>query len=62
VYGDLYRDIVYHGGMVIGTFGLIWSGGTTAYYTEPPTDMPGGDAIFFGSGNDSYIALPVVPN
>jgi len=38
-YGDLYRDIVYHGGMVIGSFGLIWSGGTTAYYTQPPTDI-----------------------
>ena len=44
-YGDLYRDIVYQGGMVIGSFGLIWSGGTTAYYTEPPTDMPSGDAV-----------------
>ncbi|MGH2786158.1 MAG: CocE/NonD family hydrolase [Actinomycetota bacterium] len=44
-YGDLYRDIVYHGGMVIGTFGLIWSAGTTAYYTEPPTDLPSGSAI-----------------
>ncbi len=38
-YGDLYRDITYHGGMVIGSFGLIWSGGTIAYYTEPPTDV-----------------------
>ena len=44
-YGDLYRDIVYHGGMVIGTFGLIWSGGTTAYYTQPPTDLPSAAAI-----------------
>lgn len=39
-YGDLYRDIVYHGGMVIGSFGLIWSAGTTAYFLEPPTDSP----------------------
>ena len=38
-YGDLYRDIVYHGGMVIGSFGAIWSAGTTAYYTQPPTDV-----------------------
>ena len=44
-YGDLYRDIVYHGGMVIGSFGLVWSGGTTAYYTEPPTDVPAAPAI-----------------
>lgn len=38
-YGDLYRDIVYHGGMAIGSFGQIWSAGTQAYYTEPPTDV-----------------------
>jgi uncharacterized protein len=44
-YGDLYRDIVYHGGMVIGTFGLVWSGGTTAYYTEPPRDLPATPAV-----------------
>ena len=44
-YGDLYRDIVYHGGMVIGTFGAIWSGGTTAYYTQPPTDLPSAPAV-----------------
>jgi putative CocE/NonD family hydrolase len=37
-YGDLYRDIVYQGGMVIGSFGAIWSGGTTAYYSAPPLD------------------------
>jgi len=58
-YGDLYRDIVYHGGMVIGTFGLIWSGGTTAYYTEPPLDLPSQDAIAAWkdhlSKNDSLI-------
>ena len=44
-YGDLYRDIVYQGGMLIASFGVIWSGGTTAYYTEPPTDMPSAPAI-----------------
>ncbi len=38
-YGDLYRDIVYQGGQLISSFGLIWSGGTSAYYTEPPTDV-----------------------
>lgn len=38
-YGDLYRDIVYHGGMVIGSFGQIWSSGTQAYYTAPPLDV-----------------------
>jgi hypothetical protein len=43
-YGDLYRDIVYHGGMVIGSFGLIWSGGTTGFYTAPPAEVPNADA------------------
>jgi len=44
-YGDLYRDIVYQGGMVIGSFGAIWSGGTTAYYSVPPLDVgPSTDA------------------
>lgn len=38
-YGDLYRDIVYHGGMVIGSFGLIWSTGTSAFYLQPPTHV-----------------------
>ena len=65
-YGDLYRDIVYHGGILIGTFGLVWSGGTTAYYTEPPTDVPGGDAVAAWTDhltkNDSlipnYLARP----
>ncbi|HEX9695165.1 MAG TPA: CocE/NonD family hydrolase [Actinomycetota bacterium] len=38
-YGDLYRDIVYHGGQVIGSFGLAWSTGTTGFYTQPPTDV-----------------------
>lgn len=37
-YGDLYRDIVYHGGQLIGSFGTIWSSGTSAYYLQPPTD------------------------
>ena len=38
-YGDLYRDIVYHGGQLIGSFGDIWSTGTTAFYTQPPSDV-----------------------
>lgn len=38
-YGDLYRDIVYHGGLVIGSFGLAWSTGTSAFYTQPPTNV-----------------------
>lgn len=38
-YGDLYRDIVYHGGQLIGSFGNIWSAGTTAFYTQPPSDV-----------------------
>lgn len=38
-YGDLYRDIVYHGGQVIGSFGLAWSSATTGLYTQPPTDV-----------------------
>jgi putative CocE/NonD family hydrolase len=42
-YGDLYRDIVYQGGMVTASFGAIWSAGTTAYYTEPPTDVTTAD-------------------
>ena len=58
-YGDLYRDIVYHGGVVIGTFGAIWSGGSTAYYTEPPTDFPSGPAVNawtdYLTKNDSLI-------
>lgn len=38
-YGDLYRDIVYHGGQLIGSFGTIWSTGTTGFYTQPPMDL-----------------------
>jgi hypothetical protein len=38
-YGDLYRDIVYHGGIVIGSFGAVWSTGTAGYYTAPPLDL-----------------------
>jgi len=28
---DLYRDAVYNGGIVTGSFGVIWAGGTTGY-------------------------------
>ncbi|MCA1832437.1 MAG: CocE/NonD family hydrolase [Actinomycetota bacterium] len=47
-YGDLYRDIVYHGGIVIGSFGTVWSAGTTGYYTAPPLDLntPQGQAAW----------------
>lgn len=38
-YGDLYRDIVYHGGQLITSFGATWAEGTQAYYTQPPTNV-----------------------
>lgn len=38
-YGDLYRDIVYHGGQLIGSFGALWSSAATALYTQPPTNL-----------------------
>ena len=67
-YGDLYRDIVYHGGQVIGSFGLIWSSGTSAYYLQPPTDIdtPAGQAAWLDhlSNNDPmmvpYLTEPFV--
>lgn len=39
---DLYRDIVYTGGILTGSFGLIWSGGTTGYNAigADPTTRP----------------------
>jgi putative CocE/NonD family hydrolase len=39
---DLYRDSVYNGGIVTGSFGLIWSGGTTVYNAPgaDPTTAP----------------------
>jgi uncharacterized protein len=45
---DLYRDIVYTGGILTGSFGVIWSGGTTAY------NAPGADPT---TGPDPAIAL-----
>src|SRR3954451_17058498 len=45
---DLYRDIVYTGGILTGSFGVIWSGGTTAYHP------PGADPT---TGPDPQIAL-----
>jgi putative CocE/NonD family hydrolase len=44
---DLYRDIVFTGGISTGSFGLIWSGGTTAY------NAPGADPT---TGPDPQIA------
>ncbi len=38
-YGDLYRDIVYQGGVMIGSFGAAWSSAATALYTQPPTNV-----------------------
>ncbi len=38
-FGDLYRDIVYHGGQMIASFGALWSGGTSALYYQPPTNV-----------------------
>jgi len=59
-YGDLYRDIVHHGGQTIASFGLIWSGGTTAYYTQPPTNLASADGanawIDHITSNDPMIA------
>jgi putative CocE/NonD family hydrolase len=45
---DLYRDSVYNGGILTGSFGLIWSGGTTAY------NAPGADPT---TGPDPGVAL-----
>ena len=65
-YGDLYRDIVYHGGMVIGSFGAIWSTGTTAYYTQPPSDVgtPAGQAAWLDhlSKNDPMMVPYLLGN
>ena len=39
---DLYRDIVYTGGILTGSFGALWSGGTTVYNAigADPTTLP----------------------
>src|SRR3954452_9505609 len=39
---DLYRDIVYTGGILTGSFGVLWSGGTTGYNAPgaDPTTQP----------------------
>lgn len=37
-FGDLYRDIVYHGGQLIGSFGVLWSSAATSLYLVPPTN------------------------
>ena len=41
---DLYRDIVYTGGILTGSFGLIWSGGTTGYNAIGADPTTGPDA------------------
>lgn len=42
-FGDLYRDIVYHGGMVIGSFGTAWSSAASALYLQPASDIQTAD-------------------
>jgi uncharacterized protein len=49
---DLYRDIVYTGGILTGSFGLIWAGGTTGYNamgadprTGPSPDLAAGALV-----------------
>jgi len=65
---DLYRDAVYNGGMVTGSFGLIWAGGTTGYNavgadpTTSPDPMIATRALFDHLGNDpmflTYLNQP----
>jgi uncharacterized protein len=43
-FSDLYRDIVYTGGIVSGSFGLIWAGGTTGYNAIGADPTTGPDA------------------
>ena len=65
---DLYRDIVYTGGIVTGSFGLIWAGGTEGYNavgadprTNPPPEQAL-NALVDHRGNDpmftTYLAQP----
>ena len=63
---DLYRDIVYTGGILTGSFGAIWSTGTTAYNaigadptTAPDPELAAG-AFVDHLGNDPM--LPVYLN
>ena len=45
---DLYRDIVYTGGILTGSFGLIWAGGTEGYNAigaDPRTNPPPEQAV-----------------
>ena len=65
---DLYRDAVYNGGMVTGSFGLIWAGGTTGYNAvgaDPrtsPDPMIAARAFIDHLGNDpmflTYLNQP----
>jgi putative CocE/NonD family hydrolase len=58
---DLYRDIVYTGGILTGSFGVIWAGGTTAYNAvgADPTTSPdpeiAGHALVDHLGNDPML-------
>ncbi|HEX8207933.1 MAG TPA: CocE/NonD family hydrolase [Solirubrobacteraceae bacterium] len=65
---DLYRDIVYTGGMLTASFGVIWSSGTEGYNlvgADPRTNPPPEQAlkaIVEHRGNDpmftTYMAKP----
>ena len=65
---DLYRDAVYNGGIVTGSFGLIWAGGTTGYNAvgaDPrtsPDPMIAARAFVDHLGNDpmflTYLNAP----
>jgi uncharacterized protein len=43
-FSDLYRDIVYTGGILTGSFGLLWAGGTTGYNAVGADPRTGPDA------------------
>jgi putative CocE/NonD family hydrolase len=65
---DLYRDIVYTGGILTGSFGLLWAGGTTGYNAvgADPTTGPAPDmaltAVLDHATNDpmftTYLNAP----
>ena len=67
-FSDLYRDIVYTGGILTGSFGLIWAGGTTGYNaigadpTTGPSPELAGNALVDHLRNDpmflTYLNAP----
>jgi uncharacterized protein len=63
-YGDLYRDIVYHGGQMIASFGILWSSGTSVYYYQPPTniDTPQGLAAWTDHLSNDPMIVPYLLN